>query len=377
MGTLQEEYSSIFKEGKRWKYYKVLEIEKYPFDFKDVKPEDYNEKAKEFIKLYFEAGNKDWALNGTEESNRQLHSVSTFFLGILLKEAFFPELFNSPGGIDNNRQEPDFLYFWFLTCLYHDMGYAVESNKETYPPNELDFDSLVSKVKEILQIQSSSFNLFDEGECSSIYPIATIKCYYEYCRNSSDINTINHGIVGGLLLYNRLNENYKQVQGYALDESKRTGELFNPDDFVYKGLHYSICHKDYYKKAAGVIVDHNIWLADKKTKKKYKKARLSELVREPLAIKGPLAIKDPEFLFLLALVDIIEPIKFFYQHSPACILDSIKIDVDSTKRSLTLAVINPCIMTNDWFKKIEGLKTWFAIDEINRGEDGNSITIYI
>jgi hypothetical protein len=371
MGTLLEEYDNIFNDEERWKYYKELSIGENPFDFTNVKPEDYNKKAKDFIKLYFEAGNKDWALNGTEESSRHLHSVSAFFLGILLKETLFPGLLTSSERTDRDMQEPDFLYYWFLTCLYHDMGYVIEFDRVNYPPRELDLDSLVSKIKERLQISCSSFNLFDEGVCGSIYQIDTIKRYYDYCRKNSHINTINHGIVGGLLLYNRLNENYQQVVPDAEIEYKREGKLFSPDDFYFNNLHYSICHKEYYKKVASVIVDHNIWLADEKTREEYGAADLSELVRDPLSIK------EHEFLFLLALVDIIEPIKLFYQHSPACILDSITIDVDPTKRSLSLVVSNTCIMTNDWFKKIEGLKTWFAITEIKRNDKGDSITICI
>lgn len=352
MKNLLAEYHDIFRDSERWKYYDELTIETNPFHMGCG--HDNNENARRFIESYFGAANKDVALLKMDRSNRQLHSVSSFFLGILIKEKLFPKLL---------EEGPGFLYLWFLTSLYHDMGYVVELNKEEYPPEKTCLESLNENFLGMLPIDYKDYNLLETENSCSIYSVETIKKYYEYCRTSC-INTVNHGVVGGLILYYRLNENYVRCQELAKHDCEVNGEFFNPNDFKYKGLHYDSNHKTYYSRAASTIMDHNIWLADEKSRKVYKEKKLHELIREPHACKT-----ENQFLFLLALVDTIEPIKFFNQHTPDCLLDKISIEVDGNNGSVTLEIDNRCIAFEDWFKKIKSLEAWFKVSV----EDSNNI----
>ncbi|WP_047451790.1 hypothetical protein [Alistipes sp. ZOR0009] len=355
MKNLLAEYHDIFEDSERWKYYDKLTIETNPFHMGCG--HDNNENARRFIESYFGAANKDVTLLKMDRSNRQLHSVSSFFLGILIKEKLFPKLL---------EEGPGFLYLWFLTSLYHDMGYVVELNKEEYPPEETCLELLNQRLGCWLPIYSTYYDLLKEGESSSLYSVETIKKYYEYCRTSC-INTVNHGIVGGLVLYHRLNENYVKCQELAEAYYKERGEVFNPDDFKYKGLHYDKNHKKYYSIAASTIMDHNIWLADKKSRNTYQENDLKELIRGPHACSP-----ENQFLFLLALVDTIEPIKFFNQHTPDCLLGKISIEVDGNNGIVTLEIDNRCIAFEDWFKKIKSLERWF---KVSVKDSNNIITI--
>jgi len=124
------------------------------------------ERSSEFIRAYFQNGQKGFAVAELEENlqwmsscgprrnhdpftrpvdvpkfvhplhlseYRAVHIVSAFFLGIYLESC----LTRAEPGVDiqiGDRFFP-FSYLWFLTCVYHDYGYIVEENRQ--PPNFL------------------------------------------------------------------------------------------------------------------------------------------------------------------------------------------------------------------------------------------------
>ena len=63
-----------------------------------------------------------------------------------------------------------------------------------------------------------------------------------------------HGIYGGLLLREKLNENHRN----AINNSGTK----TPENFEYDGLHWSTNHEKWYDLAASIIIKHNIWFAN-------------------------------------------------------------------------------------------------------------------
>ncbi len=137
---------------------------------------------------------------------------------------------------------------------------------------------------------------------------------------------MDHGIVGGLMLYDRLRKNYYQAKKKIGRKQKDEN-----DSFEYNGLFFSKEHFKYYAEAADAIISHNIWAS---TLKDYLKAEKKEcLMLSKINEENKIA-------YILAIADTIEPIK--------------------RKNSLTLAVtIEPnkskesLILENIYYDKIE------------------------
>ena len=325
---LIEKYREIFRDSPKWRYYDDLYFYDNPFDDETVR--------ESFIYTYFQTGRKESVLDTKIPENklRDIHSISTFFLGILLEPICkIPEL------------KPDFRYLWFIACLYHDYGYFIEKEKNKYPPRKTSLSKLLSD----LGIKQNLLKI----DFKSLYSIETIKKYNDYCRKEYDF--INHGIIGGLLLYDRLMKNF--------EKNKQNALLQNPNldcnDFVYKNLHWSNSHEDFYKLVASSIISHNIWLAwDDNNKKKYKDNNLDYLI-----IDNPnqrISCESDPFLFLLLLADTIEPIKFFTQYKHSCILENLHIDIN-TKNEIIISVVDNCLQFQNWFDKIIDLKNWAKV----------------
>lgn len=328
---LIEKYREIFATPDKWRYYDELYFFDNPFDSDDVRDS--------FIYTYFQTGRKETVLDSKipKDKLRDIHSISTFFLGILLRDVCkVPEI------------KPDFRYLWFITCLYHDYGYFFENKKNKYPPQKTSLSKLLSDLKIKYCLLRTKYNSF--------YSIDTIKIYYNYCRN--ECNFINHGIIGGLLLYDKLMKNFESNKREALSRNSN----LDVKDFEHKGLHWSSSHKDFYKLAADSIISHNIWLAtNDDNKKKYEGNGLNSLIINNK--NSRISCESNPFLFLLLLADTIEPIKFFTQYKCKCILEKIDISINA-ENEIIISVLDNCLQFQDWFRKIKDLENWTKVSVI-------------
>lgn len=93
--------------------------------------------ARKFIEQYFEKGAKRGVVLpfiDEIDSMRYVHTISVFFIGLLIKRELCPNL-AIRSKVDTDYE---FSYLWFLVCLFHDMGYAIENDwtyKFTYKKN--------------------------------------------------------------------------------------------------------------------------------------------------------------------------------------------------------------------------------------------------
>ncbi len=260
----------IYKDPPRWKYYRGNRGDYQDKDFLSY------EFSTLFIQQYFIAGQKSRLIESIYRLSplRQIHTVSTFFLGLYL--------YNFLKVSSHRKYEPNFKYLWFLTCLYHDFGYIIEDGIDRTWTDKIKYD-----VYKCLKIPN---------ELKIYYDIEIIKRYSEYRHN------IDHGIEGGRKLYDLLKKNY----AYYREKWAHQNNVEPQDDFLYNGkIWFRKRHEKYYAEAALNIMLHNIWFAnDPQMAEEYSKADLGKLINKRLRFTYSAAL-----LFVLAFADTIEPIK--------------------------------------------------------------------
>ncbi len=209
MKTLDEIYGEIWRKenGFDWQYYDRMSWNNkdFPID-KKVAPK--------FIKKYFEVGGKIYAfdhdinkfLSKKEGKERSSHSVSLFFLGIFMEKFIMGQ----------KQTKPDFRYMWFLTSLYHDMGY---------------FD----EIEKIDSIDDDSLLVLDNFKYYKHFSEKLIKRYYYYRKSKDGGKVTDHGIASAIKLYSRLTKNYETVKN-SINPSKIKDKDTENESFEKNGL---------------------------------------------------------------------------------------------------------------------------------------------
>ena len=304
-------------------------------------------KAHSFIHQYFQNGEKDiFGLKICKDMNqpdiRDIHTVSVFILGIAIAWKM------------KNRILGNELFIWFLMCLYHDMGYKLE-NKTDLVKEYYTLDKLLQKneIKE-------EYNIF------KVYKKKTLcKNYYRY--RIEKYGKIDHGIAGGIILYNVLVKNYYMVKKYSgsnEDSFEYSNRMFSKDNF-----------KDYAKAAIGII-RHNMWYAnDEHTREKYRNYGLNDLTSEP---KNKICYTDDRLLFLLCLADTIEPLKNSDVKDYNYILEEISMNVDNDKNQENSKIIITIQVSDKLKNKDEIIKNCLSLNSwmnVNTTQENNEVKI--
>lgn len=293
MGTLINEYENLLKSQDKWCYYKneTFVTDKYTFEKTIFTcPAD----AYKFIEWYFEIGGKasvlyrdNYTLEKYLDNERVLHVVSTFFLGIYIAQAL---------GIDislRDHKNMDFRYYWFLTALYHDMGYYYEKNSSHCQLMDIKLDG-IEGLKRILGVDK-----IDEELVFLTYSKLEVESYLRYRTISTEKHSgkIDHGIAGGLMIYDALDKMFKK--SWNLHKQKKPHCQTKENFSIKKGtrmLHVSSNHYEAYGKLADGIIAHNMWTSQ------------FEKCDPVIETKAKISIENT-ILFILALADTLEPAK--------------------------------------------------------------------
>lgn len=287
MGTLKKLYKDLIEDPDSWLYYHSNQPRlKYEMLFDETA--SYN-----FIKNYFKCGGKGKVFeddpyiikNEFVLKERSPHIVSTFLLGIQIAKSL---------KFDINKKNNDninFIYLWFMACLYHDIGYVYENDYNCMNLRMVQKEGLkaLKEICDIKYICNNEFKTYKKGYIDLYFSNRAI------C-SSGNIGKIDHGIVGGLLLYDRLRKNFYE----ARKKANKNDPNFSKDKFEYNELNYSKTHFEYYAEAADAIIAHNIWI---NTLNEY----LTKNNKVPL--EGNKIDKNNKIAFILALADTLEPIK--------------------------------------------------------------------
>lgn len=288
MESINEILGSISTAG--WSYYR--NVKPIPSDVLFS-----NSKALGFIEDYFKIAGKesvfDYFSHGHSRNiicSRASHTISTFILGLKIAECL---------GVDvtvRDSQNMDFRYKWFLSCLYHDIGYYFETISD---PAWLALvaNEGINALTQICNIEYLSNDIFKS------YTRDQIDLYLRHraLGDSKTKGVIDHGIIGGLMIYDGLRKRFEKSWDHCTNRGTSTRESFNIR-IHGKILHCSEKHFTYYADVANAVLSHNIW---KSTLNEYYEAegRDDEINNEKITYA------KNQIAFLLCLADTIEPIK--------------------------------------------------------------------
>lgn len=360
--------------------------------------EDFLESRERIIE-FFTCGSKENLSIGYDSLNqmRSSHSMSLVYLGALLNDKL-----NLNIEVNVSNTVFDFKYIWSILCFYHDLGYIFEEDRSqiykirnandlkqlrryaffhnkynykicfegnfryAYTRNFMDshnqmfmtFSSLREKTIYTNEEYESVKNLKDlivlcKGNSiirnKSQFFKSTVEKYYEYRKEVCD--KYDHGILGGFMLFNNLVKNYVTIMENECDKTY----------FIYNDKEFRIEQIPLFSYLADCIVSHNIFFPKDEYLDLYREHELNELINYKLPIK----LNDNPVLFLLYLVDTIDPIKYFKKldFSYENILSSINIEFFNNAFTISKAdnsYINDELFGN-YLNEIMNLKKWLGL----------------
>ena len=350
MGKTLKDIAEYYTNNReKWSYYSIDDIDDVIDLVEKLKDGD---KALDFIKDYFSIGSKEQALAKIPQrlqkrtsGIRFIHTISTFLLGLKIAGCY---------GINvefRNYHNMSFQYYWFLACLYHDIGYIYENDSSCKYLRMISVDGFeaIKKVCDIKYLNNSVFKTYS-AEIVDIYLKCRARCVDGKC------GVIDHGIVGGLLLYDALRKQFEKSWKYKKYGTRENFYITKNE----KKLHLSNSHYEDYAKAADAIIAHNIW---KNTLKKY-------LQEFPHINSNSIPEKiycENELCYILSIADTIEPLK----RNPDY-LDQVEFDF-SKKDSFKIKTSKE--IYNDVYKEIKSLSDWVDVDVTVSCGDQSEITI--
>lgn len=339
--TLEDLYQTTINNMVIWNYYhEELKWERKRILFSYDYLNSYI-KCKDFINNYLHRGGKGnipFTRNINElQSTRIKHIVSGFFLGIgiylhipKVRKAIEEMLPKTREGEDVQHH---FSYLWFLTCLFHDLGYAVE-NHETIN---------ATKSKEYRKY----FEFFPKRKPRGIpntYSKELLRNYEkwreEFCAK------YDHGIIGGISLFHDLCAYRRQiVNGF--------GE-------IHDGLYWGKELEKDFSFASWIISCHNVYMINEKTDDNdridsYKSYGLAPLIQNERYAYYLNSKKNPFFL-LFCIADSIEPIKRWHDTS---LFPKVKLSFANDTFCIDTSNL-PQKLSQDYGDAIKEIGTWLT-----------------
>lgn len=112
-----------------------------------------------------------------------------------------------------------------------------------------------------------------------------------------------------------------------------------------------------YALASATIATHNIWFPEHKDRKNYKKYELNTLINHK-----QISYREAPLLFLLGLVDTIDPIKIYNRenYNSNYVLDNVKLEIDNEAIKLSIQPGNS-LDIDKIFNKVNAIDKWLNI----------------
>lgn len=371
--------------------------------------------AEPFINRYFESGRKKLVLSFQYDAQHQLppdraiHTVSGFFLGLLIEHCLNG---TNTLSVRSQRFFP-FSYLWFLTFLYHDYGYCIAERRDLPNPfpTQAPLPNLasnnprrasrkeyyaLSRIKDILGINLSPFSQFpsytyigrrdlnsppysDRDILHKLtarthrvsgsprltfntgtmihghhYLSATVTRYLNYCINER--GRVDHGILGGMLFYDRMLKNYMVAYTTHSNECAHPPEL---EDFYYRDRHFCTEQLKIFSYISDCILSHNIWKQPADKREEYERYGLTQLLGENFRY---ISYENNPLLYILVIADTLEPLKAYQQANPNLrteeIVDAIDIEYTPASRLLTFSSNSNKIDISILHSKAKSLAEW-------------------
>lgn len=306
-------------------------------------PEDFNNKQKHqcvFEKLFvdfYKEGILNYHFFDIQKMSRIIHTHTVFLLGSLMYQKYKNYFSNQSVYKCDEKQ---FQLTWFLVSIVHDFMFDIEKKKDNQEYNSIngDLNSIIKlfDIKENLLTQNDvvrNQKLFTDF--STILP-KYFKYRYEYD------NKIDHGITAGLKLFDLLVK-------YRKHKYKPNSDYWKPE------------LDNLYDEVALSIATHNIWAPDSLLKQKvYKDYGLEILCLDSNKNIFPIKFDNMPYLFLLGLVDTIEPTKIYSEFEPALVLQNLDIYISKKSIKITNLQSSPLDFSK-LTSKVNGLENWLAV----------------
>lgn len=374
-----------------------------------------------FIHTCFRAGCKENVLSWTPNfkkntalpDDRAIHTVSGFFLGLLIENCLNGDRFLA---LERPLWLP-FSYLWFLTFLYHDYGYCV-TEKENAPiqaPSHAPIPSVMCprrisgaqrseyvelcRVKRRLGINLSlfspcwrlersiyrpninkpvskkqewlcdltrlSFNMF---KCPGLrfnsgaeihkhrYTSTTTIRYFNYCINT--FGKIDHGIIGGFLFYDRMVKNYISAYAAQNEDFPYFDEQSSLSDFYYHKRHFSVEQLPVFLYIAGCIAAHNIWRQEDERRAEYEDHLLNVLFTENYK---SITFEENPLLYILVIADTLEPTKLYKGVPVKQVSNAICVEYTPGSHKISFSTNSKNVPIEPLYKSAKGLESWTSV----------------
>lgn len=355
--SLYDEY--VAREANSWRSYYNITIVPSKL-FSDTS--SGSEHCKDFIKKHFEKGKKagvfdidflkNYKINGKHE-----HTVALYLLGLLLQDVFYPQIKIDLCRLGINNvgwyEKKDFMYTWYLTCLYHDVASCVENIRDPMKPCG---NNCIFKLK-------NPYSYSPKVATGKIVRVSEqlVKNYFRY---RIDNGKVDHGIYGGILLFDRLLKNFeKKTIDYSWEDKS---------EYICDHVSWRLEYIDHFAYVSDAIICHNMWTVQANNDedvKKYQKYRLGELIIDLENSDDQRLFFDKYPLhFMLCLLDTIEPVKRFTALTAREVLDNISIELEARnneKNQIRIAwkeKIKNQVEFWTWMKNISSMSDWMKVD---------------
>lgn len=335
METLLDAYRNL--DNSVWDYYDAF---RQPGGLSDPFAADLNSARthQDFIKRYYRLSGKDEVLQqfgpGMLYDERAFHTNSVFFFGILIRENTIlkTHLLNARR---SKLNYPLFPLLWFLSVLFHDFAMEIEDN----PQNHLmlhDLEGLLAHY----HIEHNILDKAPDGADEKLHVLISL-----YFRHRSKKGKVDHGILAGIYLYDRLVK-------IRREKSKKQNEPLK--------WHHSLEKR--YAQAAAAVACHNMWTLPPRHKdvKAYIESGLQYLVQPQFR---EISLSNFPLLFLFGIVDTIDPVKLYMRdgYNVSEILSN--INVSFTKRAIRLENrMNSPLIFSKLTTKATDLIGWMAVE---------------
>lgn len=289
-----------------------------------------------FLEKFFYRSGKNGLLeiinylpNKKLDNNRIKHTNSIFFLGVLLYTK--TNLSNSFFDEENPAEYKRFPFLWFLTCLFHDFGFTYEKDNSS--------TNGINKISDLINRFNISNNILNTNPSQINRTLfSNIENYFNYRLNVDKV--IDHGIFAGFFLYDRL----------VKIREKKIREFDN--EYFWGSILI-----EQYAQVSIAIATHNIWIPPEEKFEIYTKSGLSDLTSFTA-----LKFSDFHLLYLLGIVDTIDPIKMFLrdEHKPDYILRNICFNFENNIIEIKNKE-NSNLNFQRMIDAVKGLENWLDI----------------
>ena len=328
-----------------------------------IKPISNIDKCWKFIEKYFKYGEKEAILDHKEiddvkKNGKHEHTVSLYFLGISLMEKVENKiLFKLEElGIHARNYDFKFQYTWFLTCLFHDYAWNIECKRpsESY----VDEDNLYNSIFP-LRYSVFDHDLTNGEKYQPCYNKSIVSRYFWF--KYKQFGQLDHGIIAGQILFDRLLNNYYDMWERYCNCGQNRDMSF--EYFVFREKVWRREHWDHFAYISDSIIAHNIWLND--GSRLYQDYGLLEL---EASYTNQVKYEENPLLYILGVLDTIEPVKFFNHFFTEYIWNN--IDYEVRDDGLWMKVNSSSVFNySEWFKKIKSLEEWIDTRVIIKGRE--------